>query len=243
MCLLYLWWLNAKRAVWGTYSNRTVTFYWLMYVSVINITSMHAMINGASFHSRVHQHDNFNIIMYLISFRRFECIPLAQWGVSIELTPFMNCSWYTTKLCPNYLWDAMHSDLVNWSNQVITQLATVACMSVRYDEIYSSIQAYHVQYMHLQNWLSFYPIDISCNSTAIILAPKCLHLWIDSSYSSFMHVGSVSHAVTISKLTVVSREAKKAQSARPTKKTRPLLWAIYMTERFLQFSRLFGKSI
>jgi len=45
--------------------------------------------------------------------------------------------------------------------------------------------------MHLQSWLSFYPINISFNSTAIILAPKCLHLWTDSSDSFFMQVGSV----------------------------------------------------
>ena len=35
MCVLYLWWLNAKRAIWGIYSN---SIYWLiahMYVLVI----------------------------------------------------------------------------------------------------------------------------------------------------------------------------------------------------------------
>jgi len=40
-----------------------------------------------------------------------------------------------------------------------------------------------------------------------------------------------------SRLTVVSREAKKAQSARPTKKMQPLLWVIYMMEQFHNFQK------
>jgi len=153
MCVLYqyLWRLNAKWIVQGTYSNRTVTSFISWFYSAyvcISDQILQACMQWSMEHPSIlnlHQLDNFNTIMYLISFRRFKCIQLVQWGVSIELTPFMDCSWYTTKLCPNCLQDVMHSDSVNWSNQVIAQLATVACVSFNCSGIYYGIKAYHIQ--------------------------------------------------------------------------------------------------
>jgi len=49
----------------------------------------------------------------------------------------------------------------------------------------------------------------------------------------------VAKVSVISRLTEVSREAKKAQSACPTKKTQPLLWVIYMTEWFCNFQKYY----
>ena len=56
----------------------------------------------------------------------------------------------------------MYSDSVKLRlNEATALLATVACMFVHCSEIYSSIQAYDMQYrvyMHLQGWLPFTPL-------------------------------------------------------------------------------------